>query len=858
MKTKFFILFIFLFIPITVFGQILSIDGFEDGNFHQNPIWKGDTLHFRVIRENNNHLLRLDAPSGGVSSLSTSQSDIIGIWDFFVRLDFSPSSSNKVEIILMSDNEDLEGNFNGYGILIGQSGNNDYATLYRYDNGNPTEELITDTLAFFTGGDLHIQVERQRNGIWLMVTSNRYDEYPLLWSNPVEDTTYNVGPYFGFITSYTSSRKDLFYFDFAINIPSFSIEEINSIDTQILQVLFSINVDTTMADISNFTLDNGISSSRLEWITQQNLYLYYQNPLLSGLHTLHIENIFSFNGEEISNVDSSFYIFDSISFGDVVINELLYNANNEIGEFIELYNYSSKVFNTDKWSIQDASESRNIFPSLVLFPQSYIIVKSSSNQIVLPQDVIEINYSDFINLNQSSDIIVLINDKGQIIDSVFYFSNWGGSKGVSLERIDPRAASNDNTNWGSSTNRETGHSAGKVNSIFKEDSSSPNLEFAFYDNRKLKIQFNEFINSQTLNGITLVQDGRSIEISKEEENISNEFYFLLDEDIIRQKTSLQIFSVEDVKGNQATDISIPVSFFPKEGSIIFNEIMYDPIDSDNDGFPNQSEYIEIFNRADYAISLESVLLYTGRNEIGEYTSLDIENGAKWVNPQEYALIYPYRDGSFSSSIANFFEIPSGKYEHSVVSVSSLGLGQEDQLWLANIDGAILDSLFYTQDWHSSHLISTKGISLERISHTVATNISSNWGSSVNKLGGSPLKINSIRQENINETTNKEGIFLSPNPFSPDFDGRDDRLFIRYVLDKPDYILTIRIFDRYGRLVRSLVEQQISGFKGSFVWDGLMGGGQMLPIGLYVILLDANHPEEKSRRSFKSVVAIARK
>ena len=76
---------------------------------------------------------------------------------------------------------------------------------------------------------------------------------------------------------------------------------------------------------------------------------------------------------------------------------------------------------------------------------------------------------------------------------------------------------------------------------------------------------------------------------------------------------------------------------------------------------------------------------------------------------------------------------------------------------------------------------------------------------------SPLAVYfDIQQNQIDEVDNREGITLSPNPFSPDNDGIDDRLFIHYILDQPGYILTARVFDRYGRLVGHLVEHQIIG------------------------------------------------
>jgi gliding motility-associated-like protein len=102
-----------------------------------------------------------------------------------------------------------------------------------------------------------------------------------------------------------------------------------------------------------------------------------------------------------------------------------------------------------------------------------------------------------------------------------------------------------------------------------------------------------------------------------------------------------------------------------------------------------------------------------------------------------------------------------------------------------------------------------------------------------------------------------GVDLSPNPFSPDGDGFDDALLINYKLDEPDYLLKIRIFDRYGRLVRKLAEARPAGFDGSIIWDGMTDSGQTNRIGIYIVLIEAYNSSNGSNRTFKETAVIAR-
>jgi len=90
----------------SVNGQI--IDDFSDGNFTDNPTWSGDSLYFIV---NPNDQLQLNASSiAGKSYLSMLNAIINNTeWNFYVKLDFHPSSNNYVDIYLVSGVENLTG-----------------------------------------------------------------------------------------------------------------------------------------------------------------------------------------------------------------------------------------------------------------------------------------------------------------------------------------------------------------------------------------------------------------------------------------------------------------------------------------------------------------------------------------------------------------------------------------------------------------------------------------------------------------------------------------------------------------------------------------------------------------------------
>ena len=120
-------------------------DGFEDGDFSENPAWSGTTTKFVVDEDNSNFLIRLNDTQADTAFLSTPSTEIVGFWEFFVQIDGSaPSNTNRAEIYLMSDRMDLNGAVNGYILRIGETGD-DVFSVIRVDAGQQSEIILSDT-----------------------------------------------------------------------------------------------------------------------------------------------------------------------------------------------------------------------------------------------------------------------------------------------------------------------------------------------------------------------------------------------------------------------------------------------------------------------------------------------------------------------------------------------------------------------------------------------------------------------------------------------------------------------------------------------------------------------------------------
>lgn len=203
------LLFTFLFLFQHILGFSQFTDDFSDGNFTINPSWKGDTALFEI---DSNLSLHLTDTISNTSYLYTNCESINNAsWEFDIKLDFSPSTSNYAKIYLTSDQQNLTSNLNGYFLKVGgQSGAVDDISLY-IQNGNSETKIIdgTDGIAA-NNPELRIKVTRDNVGNWEMYldTSNTYFLDGSSFNNSIISSNY-----FGIYCKYTSTRGDKFWFD---------------------------------------------------------------------------------------------------------------------------------------------------------------------------------------------------------------------------------------------------------------------------------------------------------------------------------------------------------------------------------------------------------------------------------------------------------------------------------------------------------------------------------------------------------------------------------------------------------------------------------------------------------------------
>jgi len=359
------ILYIFcLLISINAYGQLH--EHFEDGELFSDPTWSGDVSDFEVL----DNELHLNAEDEGTSSLFVPVTfpDSV-IWNLNFKMQFAPSNSNKLTLFLASANTDLE-NLKAYYLEVGETGSNDALHFYSIEN-NVIHELQQATDGTLGGdpaeADLLIRFDREK--IWTISADYNGDG---LYEDEIEYYDNEFSPadyaYFGLKCTYTSTRKDKFYFKYFdiqaitpdISPPLFSRYEVQDnkhISIEFNEALSPDNIN----DLNNYTLFPDLAINQVNWDMNfpKRLAFEFVDPMTSGVnYEMTIENITDEKSNVIIPFSFNFSLIEKPDINDLVINEVLFNPYTGGNDFVEIYNRSAKTIQLDSLILINQSSNR--------------------------------------------------------------------------------------------------------------------------------------------------------------------------------------------------------------------------------------------------------------------------------------------------------------------------------------------------------------------------------------------------------------------------------------------------------------------------------------------------------------------
>ncbi len=267
---------------------------------------------------------------------------------------------------------------------------------------------------------------------------------------------------------------------------------------------------------------------------------------------------------------------------------------------------------------------------------------------------------------------------------------------------------------------------------------------------------------------------------------------------------------DEDSSNDTAETSFTVE---REGRLLVtNELMYSP---DEDG----TEWIEFVNITARPVTPEGWLLGDG-SELHSFETSAGDTVAA-IPPGGFVLVAREPDVLTASPSVACPVLGTDGWE---------ALSADDSVVLLDEFRTPIDRVEYTDAWGGG-----RGVSLERVRPDMPAEDPNNWGSSVAAGGATPGRTNSIF---IEAAPASGRLGVSPNPFSPNGDGSDDRTIITYDLPVATATVRLSVYDVRGRRRALLIDHGASASRGELVWDGAGGDGGPLPTGLYVVRLEA--------------------
>ncbi|MES2622470.1 MAG: lamin tail domain-containing protein [Bacteroidota bacterium] len=751
----------FVFLPLFSFAQLT--DNFSDGDFTANPAWIGKTDSFTI----DNGMLRsngLQVSSTIYLSTATTLIDSVE-WNFLMRLDFNPSSTNLVKVYLASDQSDLSASLNGYYVQFGETGNTDSLDIF-LQNGLTSTKVFTGANAIMTStttNSVRIKIVRYTGGNW-QVFADATGGTNFTAEGTFTDTSVTATSWFGVVCKYaTGSRYNQYYFDdFSIaqliaDTIRPTVTNVNVLSNTTIDVKFSETVELASAQtLSNYSVNNGIGnplSAARDGSDLTLVHLTFSNVFANATnYTLSISGV----TDEAANVMNAsvhpFSIFVASKY-DVLINELMADPDPVVGlpalEFVELYNTTAFPISLNGWKFSDASTTVTI-PNVTILPDSFVILCANANVDSFTTFGVTAGISSLPSLNNTSDNLILKDNNGSVIHTVNYLDDWYNDAvkadgGWTLELINPLNPCKRLGNWIASYDTNGG-TPGRRNSVYSLSSTSTLslVSLTILSSSQFELHFSENLDKASAENVAnySVNNGvgnpsSAVVDTTDPAKVTLTFPTSLDSNLIHTLTA----NVINCAGSSISNQNTAIIAIPKPGNkydVVINEIFSDPDPSV--GLP-ALEFVELFNSTAFPITL---------------------NGWKFSDASATAtlpnvIILP---DSFLILCANA-NIDSFTAFGKTVGLSSLPSlnNTSDNVTLKDDLNNVIHYVNYIDDWYNDITKADGGWTLELINPENPCKNNGNWIASTDARGGTPGRRNSVYSINSGSTLSLVGLTI---------------------------------------------------------------------------------------------------
>lgn len=552
---------------------------------------------------------------------------------------------------------------------------------------------------------------------------------------------------------------------------------------------------------------------------------------------------------------SLLFVCRTLSAGvlDVIISEVMYNPLPSSGlpgvEYVELYNASAGEVSLSGWKLAVGKSLKNL-PGLRLPAASYLLLAAASDTAALsPYGRVAALSS--LSLNNTSQSLSLLDAEGRVVFGFTYRHEWQDDTrqtgGWSLEMADLAHPCEEEGNWVSSVSA-CGGTPGQPNSVQRTLVPQPlalsrvvnedSVHIRVFFSQKAHPEAAKELSAYVLEGIgaeavvEVLPDWKSVRLRLREGMRYGEVY--------RLRLAAPLCGCA---GGEADGQAVRFARAEAVDSLdlVINELLTHP-------YAGGSPFVELYNRSDKVLDLKYLRLSSLKSDGHLDTGKRVAADGWQLFPGAYVFLCKRVE-----AVTRFYAAPS---EAGIAMDAFPSYAQGAGRVILLDKARVVDDLSYDAAMHYPLLVSTEGVSLERVHPDVSTPAASHWHSASSQCGyATPGLRNSCFSEG--GFSGVEVLQLENGVFSPDGDGYADVLKVRYVLPEAGYRGNVCIYRADGLPVCQLVRQELLGAEGLWVWDGLSDSGQRVPLGAYLLVFEYWNLKGELHRVRRAVTVATR-
>jgi hypothetical protein len=560
-------------------------------------------------------------------------------------------------------------------------------------------------------------------------------------------------------------------------------------------------------------------------------------------------------------IDSVYFRYQTVNFGDLIFNEIMAKPNPPVTlpdrEYLELYNRTSDSIDITNFRILYGTDKSSRITTGKIAPYEYVVICASASVSELSTYGDVFSATSFPSLLDAGMMLTLTSPDNTLIAVVeysnsFYRDETKSKGGWSLEKIDPDNLS-DNGNWKASTDA-TGGTPCRKNSV--ADTNPDNIQpyilsTRMIDEYSVRVLFSENIASSILEK-TEYYNVRKVGTPSEAKALNTEFsntVELIFEGSFNIGTIYELNVSPDIKDLHGNEYNGEPVFFgqmhkPEKEDFVINEILFHPRSGGSD-------FVEIYNRSDRILDLSDISIASRNRTTGNLQQTHrVSETSIYVLPTDY---FVFTTDSASLHLFYYVENPAN-----VVIMSGFPTypNEDGTVVLLDNEDNIIDEFSYSEGMHGAFISNSEGVSLERVDFERKSSELGNWQSAAQTVGfATPTYKNSCytHTEEVNEP-----FALSSTTFSPDGDGHEEVLFIDYKMTAAGFIANILIYNILGHFIKEICRNTALGADGRLIWDGTKSNSAKVPIGPYIVYIEAFDENGKVYKYKKICVVASRK